>query len=198
MRRLLVFIIICGIYGLCGCGRSTPSNFYLLESSVSSMQANNLPKTSLRIASIDTPAYLSRNNIVSRVGGESRLILAEFHLWAEPVGNGVHRVIEETLTVPMLQKGITVLPMSSESKPDYTLIIDLQRLDGNFNEKAFFECQWTLLNDDDRVIDRGIYSTNEIVEGSDYNILVKVESELVKNFGNYLADYLPALIKKVP
>lgn len=196
MRNLAIVLILCGLYSLCGCGRSTPSNFYMLESSLNSIRTNNLPQTTLRIAAIDTPAYLSRNNIVSRVNGETRLILAEFHLWAEPVGNGVHRIIEETLTGPLLENGITVLPVSSESRSDYTLIIDLQRLDGNFNEKAAFECQWTLLNRDDRAINRGIYSNSEQVAGADYNILVKAESELVKNFGQYLADQLPVLIGK--
>lgn len=76
------------------CGRSTPSNFYMFESASSQATVDRLPEKSMRIAQVEVPNYLNRNNIVSRVSGETKLILAEFHLWAEPVANGVHRVIE--------------------------------------------------------------------------------------------------------
>lgn len=149
----------------------------------------------MRIAQVEVASYLNRNNIVSRVNGETKLIIAEFHLWAEPVSNGVHRVVEEVLTAPLLKEGITVLPASSESNADYTLLVDVQRLDGNFDEKAVLESKWTLLDRDDRPVERGIFSAEEMVNGADYNILVGAESKLTRDFGQFLAQKLPPLMK---
>lgn len=180
---------------LTGCGRSTPTNYYLLESSLGPFKADNLPIKSLRVAQVEVPSYLNRNNIVSRVNGEARLILAEFHIWAEPVSSGVRRVIEEMLTRPLLDCGVYVLPTNTASGGDYILLIDVQRLDGNFNEKAVLECRWTLLDKEERPIFRGIFSSDEMVNGADYNLLVGAESKLLRDFGQYLAERLPPLVK---
>lgn len=190
---LLFLLLSCFL--LTACGRSTPTQYYLLESSLGSMQSESLPKTTLRVSQVETPAYLNRNNIVSRVDGQTRLILAEFHLWAEPVGNGVRRVVEEVMTAPLMEKGINVLPGSTEERGDYVLILDLQRLDGNFNEKAVMECYWTLLDRDENSLGRGIFSAEEEVRGADYNILVAAESRLVRNLGAYLAQKLPSFMR---
>ena len=179
---------------LAGCGRSAPTNYYLLEGQSELVKTDRMPKKSLRIAQVEVADYLNRNNIVSRVQGETKLILAEFHLWAEPVSNGVRRVLEETLTGPLLRDGITVLPASSESRNNYTLLVDIQRLDGNFDEKAVLESRWTLLNEDERPVERGLFTAEEMVNGADYNILVQVESKLVRDLGEYLAKALPPLM----
>lgn len=191
-----IAIIFCCALFLTGCGRSTPSNFYLLESSLGPMQAEIAPGTTLRVAQVETPAYLARNNIVSRVAGETKLIVAEFHLWAEPVSSGARRVVEEILTEPMLKNNIYVLPSGTEEHGDYVLLIDIQRLDGNFNEKAVLEARWSLLNKDDKPLERGIFSAEEMVAGADYNKLVTAESSLLKKFGQHLAQRLPALTSR--
>lgn len=191
-------LTICLALALCllGCGRSTPTRYYLLESSLGQIEADNLPSKSLRVAQVDVPAYLNRNNIVSRVRNEPQLILAEFHLWAEPVSNGVRRVIEETLTAPLLESGVNVLPSGTEERGDYVLLIDVQQLDGNFNEKAVLESRWTLLDRNEKPIRRGIFANEEMVPGADYDLLVSAESRLVHGFGKYLAGKLPPLMQR--
>ena len=197
MPRILTLIalFLC-LAALAGCGRSTPTNYYLLESGMPPLTADDLPPATLRVAMVEVPSYLNRNNIVSRVAGETRLILAEFHLWAEPVSNGVRRVVEETLTPPLLEAGVTVLPTGTANGGDYVLLLDVQRLDGNFNEKAVLESRWTLLDKKDAPLAEGIFAAEEMVEGSDYNMLVAAESRLVRRMGDYLAERLPPLLKR--
>lgn len=194
MNRGLFFLLL-AFFSLAACGRSTPTNYYLLESSLGPMKADNLPAKTLRVAQVEVPSYLNRNNIVSRVKGQTKLILAEFHLWAEPVSNGVRRVVEEVLTAPMLGNGINVLPSGTEERGDFVLLIDVQRLDGNFDEKAVLESRWTLLDKRDRPIGRGIFSAEEMVQGANYDVLVNAESGLVRAFGKYLAQQLPPLMQ---
>lgn len=191
-----IFLLIGLFLFLCGCGRSTPTNYYLLEGGIGPIQVNRLPQKTLRVAMVEGPNYLNRNNIVSRVKGEPRLILAEFHLWAEPVTNGVRRVIAETLTRPMLAEGISVLPPGSANGGDYVLLLDIRRLDGNFDDKAVFECHWSILDRNDKNIGGGIFADEEMVQGANYDTLVSTESVLVRKMGDYLAQQLPSLIGK--
>ena len=69
---------ICFLLALClfGCGRSTPTRYYMQESGAGLPVAESLPAKSLRVAQVEIPSYLNRNNIVSRVQNETQLILA--------------------------------------------------------------------------------------------------------------------------
>lgn len=191
-----IFLLMCLFLALGGCGRSTPTHYYLLEGGMGALQVDRLPQKTLRVAMVEGPNYLNRNNIVSRVKGEPRLILAEFHLWAEPVTNGVRRVVAETLTKPMLENGISVLPPGSANGGDYVLLLDIQRLDGNFDDKAVFECHWSIVDKADKNIGAGIFAAEETVAGANYDTLVGTESALVRQLGEYLARRLPSIINK--
>lgn len=191
-RPLLIFLFL----ALAACGRSTPTNYYMLESGLAPMQVDGFPGKTLRVAMVEGPSYLNRNNIISRVKGEPRLILAEFHLWAEPLTSGVRRVVAETLTEPLLAKEISVLPPGSANSGDYALLLDIRRLDGNFNEMAVFECYWNVLDKNEKNIGGGIFAAEEMVGGASYDALVSAESALARRMGEYLAARLPAMLGK--
>ena len=108
---------------LCGCGRSTPTRYYLLESALGPVKADSLPSKTLRVAQVTVPDYLDRNSIVSRVNGQTELIVSQFHAWAEPVGHGVRRVVQEVLTAPMLAAGFNVLAAGDDTRADYVLLV---------------------------------------------------------------------------
>ena len=71
MHRLLTLLAVLGLalLALAGCGRSTPTNYYLLESGMTPVTADDLPPTTLRVAMVEVPNYLNRNNIVSSCAG---------------------------------------------------------------------------------------------------------------------------------
>ena len=188
MFRLFTMLFLVCL--LAGCGRSSPSNYYILDSGAVPAAPQILPGKSLRIAQVYIPGYLNRNNMVSRSAGRSNIDLAEFHLWAEPLGAGVGRVLEEILVEPMRNSGVAVLPVGTDSPGDYVLTVDLQRLDGNFNATAVLQCQWTLYDRAERAIRRGQFSAEEPVAGTEYAALADAESRLVQNLANYLAQQL--------
>lgn len=75
-----------------------PTRHFTLASSASgaSDQAPR-PTLALVIQPVSVPDYLKRSNIVLRKGA-GELTFAEFDRWAEPVENGIARVIAENLT----------------------------------------------------------------------------------------------------
>ena len=132
MQRYALYILLIFTVLIAACSRSTPTNYYLLESRLAPVSAESLPGKSLRVAPVSVPEYLDRDGIVSRVGESTQLVVAQFHSWAEPLSHGVRRVTREVLTRPMLHAGINVLPAGDESTADYILYLDVQRLDGNY------------------------------------------------------------------
>lgn len=50
-----IFLLVALLTLLTACGRSTPTNYYLLESSLGPVQADGLPAKSLRVAQVSVP-----------------------------------------------------------------------------------------------------------------------------------------------
>ena len=193
MQRQALFIFLALTVLLAACARSTPTNFYLLESRLTPVSTDSLPAKSLRVAAVNVPEYLEREGIVSRVGESTQLIVAQFHNWGEPLSHGIRRVTREVLTRPMLEARINVLPTGDESTADYVLYLDVQRLDGNFDQQAVLDVRWTLRNKFNDVLARGIFVDQEPVAGKSYDVLTATESRLVQKMAEHLAGRLPAL-----
>ncbi|MBB5142808.1 PqiC family protein [Desulfovibrio intestinalis] len=193
MQRRILYTFLALTVLLAACGRSTPTNYYLLESRLTPVSADSLPTKSLRVAPVNVPEYLDRDGIVSRVGESTQLIVAQFHSWGEPLSHGVRRVTREVLTRPMLQSGVNILPAGDESTADYVLYLDIQRLDGNFDQKAVLDVRWTLRNKFNDVLARGIVVDEEAVTGKGYDVLTAAESRLVQRMAEHLAQRLPGL-----
>ncbi len=194
MQRRTLYTFLALTVLLAACGRSTPTNYYLLESRLTPVSADSLPTKSLRVAPVNVPEYLDRDGIVSRVGESTQLIVAQFHSWGEPLSHGVRRVTREVLTRPMLQSGVNILPAGDESTADYVLYLDIQRLDGNFDQKAVLDVRWTLRNKFNDVLARGIVVDEEAVTGKGYDVLTAAESRLVQRMAEHLAQRLPGLM----
>lgn len=198
MQRNIILLSLVLLTLLSGCGRSAPTRYYLLESSQEPVKADTLPTKNLRVAQVTVPEYLDRNSIVSRINGETELVVSQFHAWAEPVGHGVRRVVQEVLTPPLLAVGLNVLAPGDDSRADYALLVDLQRLDGNFDSRAVLEARWTLKNRHDDVLARGIYADVEEVKGKTYDVLIAAESRMVRRMAEHLAARLPELARGKP
>lgn len=192
---------------LLGCGHSTPTTYYLLESSYSLVEKEGLPSKTLRITHVTVPEYLDRTGIISRVDGENRLSVAEFHIWAEPLPQGIRRVLQETLTPLLLNQGVDVLAAEDDAHADFTLLVDIQRFDGAIGRTAILYARWTLQTQNGKIIKRGIYAAEEQVpfagsdkahEGFDqrYDQLVATQSRLLQGMANSLSHKLTLLIKR--
>lgn len=191
MQRYALYTLLAFVVLMAACSRSTPTNYYLLESRLTPVSAESLPGKNLRVAPVTVPEYLDRDGIVSRVGESTQLVVAQFHSWAEPLSHGVRRVTREVLTRPMLDNGINVLPAGDESTADYVLYLDVQRLDGNFDQKAVLDVRWTLRSKYNDVLARGIYVDEENVAGKSYDILTAAESRMVQRMAEHLTQRLP-------
>jgi uncharacterized lipoprotein YmbA len=192
MMRPLVFL---SVLVLAACARSAPTNYYLLESSAEPVQADSLPAKTLRIARVAVPEYLNRGGIVSRVDGQTRLVIAQFNVWAEPLDQGVRRIVREELARRLFDSGVNV-QAGGDDGGDAVLFLDVRRLDGTLGGKAYAEVHWMLKNRRDAVLGQGSRAEEEPVRGLEYTDLVHAQSLLVSRFAARLAGLLPPLMPK--
>ena len=197
VRTLLLTTAFISLSLLSACS-SRQSDYYMLESSAPAVHADHMPRTTLVVEEIAMPGYLDRNNIVVRDTKGSHLAVASFNIWAEPLQQGMQRVLAQKLTEPLLNAGITVLPyQSSVVAPMYATYIEVVRMDADRNGHVALESRWTLIDvRNNQVLDRGSFAAQETVDmpafGSQemFRTVVEAQSRLIEQFGDKLAVLL--------
>ena len=123
---------------LAGCGSSPPNNFYVLSAHEFPTPSGTAP--ALGVGPISIPEYLGRQNLVyNRV--ENTLQVASLDMWAEPLGDGIRRVLILNLTGLLNTQDVRVFPWRPERAPEFGVEVNLLQLDANENE-AMLTADW--------------------------------------------------------
>ena len=139
LRRGLATLAL--IFLLAGCGTTPPNNYYLLSArGAGHAPVNQSP--SLGIGPIEIPEYLNRNGLVYNRDG-NQLYIASYERWAEPVANGVERVISLNLAGMLDTENVQSFPWYRSEQPDYGVQVTLMSLDAN-DTQATLIAEWVL------------------------------------------------------
>jgi uncharacterized lipoprotein YmbA len=123
---------------LAGCGSSPPNNFYVLSAHAFPAPSGVAP--ALGVGPISIPEYLGRQNMVyNRV--ENTVQVAGQDMWAEPLGDGIQRVLVLNLTGLLNTQSVTIFPWRPERAPEFGIEVNLLQLDANENE-ALLTADW--------------------------------------------------------
>lgn len=151
LKRPAVSIALFCLLPAAGCvnlGKGTvdPTNYYLLsargweDGGEITGQEKGLV---IGVGPVSIPGYLKRNHIVTR-DTDNKILLAEFHRWAEHLEDGIPRVIAEDISVRLPGDWVAVYPWRRDVQPDYRVVVDVYRLDAVFKGDAVLNVQWTL------------------------------------------------------
>lgn len=208
MRHLVLLTMLFAAIALCACGRSTPTNYYVLESTAPDMASGPLPSTSLRVAPVTVPQYADKTNLVRQGvaqqganaganGSAVSISLDDTQQWAETLPEGIRRVVQAELAEPLRQKKVHALANADESDSDYTLFIHVERLDSVANaaqHTARLTAQWRC-EKDRRVLAQGVFSDSETMQNDAPQTLVQAQSALVRRMAAWILEQLPKLAK---
>lgn len=125
---------------LAGCGTTRPNNYYLLSAQVKHQPENQFP--SLGIGPIEIPEYLNRNGLVYNRDG-NKLHIANYERWAEPLSNGVERVLGLNLASLLDTEDVQSFPWSNTKPPDYSAQVTIVLMDANDTEATLI-AEWVL------------------------------------------------------
>ncbi len=193
-------ILLIILLTLSGCAvRSTPKvNYYVLLSADQLEQVQNIgayPEINLGIGPISVPESLKRTQIATRQHG-NQFAFNEFNRWAGVLEKDLEAVIGDNIGLLLGIKQVDHFPWRPHFKPNYRVMADIQRLDGDLGGEVVLEVRWRLSDADGKVDLAGTRSVyRRQVSEPGYAGLVKAESQLVADFSKAVAKELDRLLK---
>jgi len=137
---------------LSACGTTPPSSHYRLTASQALPTTSN--GLSLGVGPVNIPEYLNRNGIVRSDGGNS-ITIADSERWAEPLEDGVTRVVILNLASMLDTQDIRRFPWHPDRAPEIGIKLNILKLDAE-TSKATLVAEWLVfqVNDDQPVARR--------------------------------------------
>ena len=140
------------------------------------------------------PAYLDRNQIVTTLDG-TQYYLADFNHWAEPLDDSLTRVVSENLSRMLSGRSVDVFPSAREIPFDYSVNVEVLRLDGQTGSEATLVARWAVFGQDEGelfYLQKTEY--RETVADDSYKGLVLAYSRLVQHLCQDVAQVLKGTI----
>lgn len=188
--RALALAAILAVTLLAGCGKSGATHFYSF-SSMEGAPSSQPPCLSLGVGPVEVPAYLDRRSVMVRES-ENRLALAEFEEWAEPVRDGLSRVLAQNLGVLVCAKPIAVHPWPAGVNPGYQVTVQVQRFDGAPGKEVALEATWSILDKEGGLLVWNRFSDRKPC-GQGYAAMAAAMSGLVSGMSGDIARSLQSL-----
>jgi len=181
-------VTIVVLSALAGCGRSEAAKYYLLSSLAEGevQVAPALGGDAITLG-VSLAEYLDRPQIVTRIS-PNQCGLAEFDLWAEPLGDSLARVLAEDLSRLLGTKSVIVSDWPGEGTTGYRVEAHVSRLDGQLGEEVALVVKWKILSAGDRKVLRTHRTKiTELTQGPGYEALVAAENRALTAFSRKLA-----------
>jgi uncharacterized lipoprotein YmbA len=187
------------LMALTACASSAPTRFYLLNPIDGTDQARRddvKPRSIIGIGPVTFPAYLDREEIVTRIGA-NELHVAGFDQWAEPLKDNFTRVLAENLSQLLPADSFILFPFSGPEKIDWQVAMEVIRLDGALGGDVLLLARWT-------IYEKGgtkIFMTNESrfsqpASIPEYAALAAAHTRLVEDLSREIAGTIQDLFGK--
>ncbi len=133
---------------LAGCASSPPTRFYLLSAQTAT-PVGPAVGFSVGVGPLELPAYLDRPQIVTRTAGQE-VEVAEFERWAEPLQDGVQRVLVENLAAALPGERVQGWPWRRATAPDWQVELRLTHFEREAGGDAALAVRWRVLDREGR------------------------------------------------
>ena len=186
--------------GCAGAMKSPPSKFYMLSglqaSGAADAVAEDLSDVRIGMDSINFPAYLDRQQIVSRIS-PSEVRLAEFDRWAEPLKINFVEVFRENLAVLLHTEFIIMHPWTRTANIDFRIVANVSRFDARPGADATLIARWAIFRESDGEILLIQKSVITAPTGSaDVKAMVKTLSRTLADFSREVATTIQDVYQK--
>lgn len=175
-----------------GCSRSAPTRFYLLRSIAPEPPERAAARTegAVAVGPVKVPEYLDRPQIVTRADSGTQVIVAEFDRWAEPLADGIKRVVVQNLAVLLPASNVHGFPAAGEVPADFQVSLKVERLDAAPGS-ATLEVWWSILDARGATVfpPTRFHSETRVAERT-YDAFVSAESQALAQLSREVAAKL--------
>jgi uncharacterized lipoprotein YmbA len=124
------------------------------------------------------PAYLDRRSILTHEP-DGEVLIASSHQWAEPLKDGVTRVVAENLAAMIPTDAALMYPWRSPSVVTYRVTVEIFRFDGTLGGPVVLTARWRLLDKDGNELTLRTVTLDERPVDATYGALVASHSHLL-------------------
>ncbi len=135
-------LLSCLVLVMVACSTTPPSSYYRLTARESLPAGSSGP--ALGVGPVSIPQYLDRDGLV-RSDGANALQIATSERWAEPLDQGITRVVSMNLAGLLQTQNVQLFPWHPDRRPDYGVKIRVLGMDAN-QEQASLVVEWLLHN----------------------------------------------------
>ncbi|MCB1748442.1 MAG: membrane integrity-associated transporter subunit PqiC [Gammaproteobacteria bacterium] len=184
--------VLLGMLLIGGCARQPAPDLYILDLPQGTAVSGPAQGPSVGIGPLTLPPYLDRPQIVTR-DGAYRLRAAQAQVWAEPVADGITRVLSDSLGRELGSNRVVVVPQRAREPLDWRVAIDIRRFDGTPGGTVVLAAGWTIYRGGAGEAEASHTAVFEqAVEGGDYAALVAAEAAAVARLGQAIAAGITA------
>jgi uncharacterized lipoprotein YmbA len=130
---------------LSGCASDPVTRYYVLAATAptaAAAMAGSRP-VAVVIKDLRLPQYLERAQIVTR-GGENRLLMADYELWAGDLRQDMTRVLTENLARLLASDRVVAAPHTLKLQPDVRVELEVLRFERDASGKVELAARWWL------------------------------------------------------
>ena len=194
-QLMKLFFPVTLLLALAACGSTPPAKHYLLTAQES------LPRTSsgpaLGVGPVTIPPYLDRYGIV-RSDGANGVQIASSERWAEPLDEGITRVVSMNLAGLLQTHNIQLFPWHPRRQPEFGIKIRVVSMDVD-EQHAQLVAEWLVYQvDGGEALTRRLQDYSQPLEGVEQDAAViaaaysKLLYQLSRDIAAALGELTPA------
>ena len=176
-------------------GRSPETRYYVMT-----LPAEASPQLTSRLVTgphvavgpVSVPGYLERRQIFVRKDNSTDINLSEYDHWGESLGDGITRLLVESLSARLASSGGMALPLRSGNACDWRISIEVVRFDGAPGHDVVLDAGWTLSTPAGASLHEGHF-VSRISAQPGVDGLVRAHGVLLDHLGNTLATAIREL-----
>lgn len=162
------FIVLAGLVGLLNSGcqvipeaKPDPTRFFVLSNpSAPDFESTNLDGITLGLHEIRLPVYLGDSPAMAVRSPGNRITYRDFERWAEPLDEGMKRILRISLTTSEQVARVVTLPFPSGVDRDYDLqvtVLAAEGYDSGDRKQVIFALDYSLLTPDGDLVTHGVH-----------------------------------------
>ena len=193
------------LIALAGCAVSDPTQYYTLRqpavrnapsevASTTGRSAAEPGAVTIGVGPVVMPAYLDRGQIVTRTDADQVRIVT-FHRWAEPLSDGIARVLGEEIGARVGTERIVMFPWPGgvARTIQYQVVVGVSRFDGRPGGDVTLDTRWRILGRDKNELAFKRSTITETTAGPGYEAMIDAMTRAVVTLGQEIAAQIRAI-----
>lgn len=179
---------------LAACGTSPTPRFYTLSAQPPAAKAVSETPVSVAVGPVSIPAVLDRPQFVVSVA-PNRVELAEFDRWAEPLRNGIPRILAIDIGRELDTDRIAGYGEAIAQDADFKVSIDVVRFESVLGDGVTVEAVWIIRAKQGNATQTGHSLVKDTATGTDYAALAAAGSRALDGVAREIAATVRAMRK---